>query len=329
MADSNFAGEQRKFLIEQFDHARRYLQIILGAGYAGLFALWTGFDEHLSPLAKLASGLLTSISIMVFLGWEIYSMVKRQEVMAMTRMIVDEPKRFEQNFIKIHERLRAIMAQLERSWWTIILFASSTAALAYFVVLSSFAIDLITQLAPKVSQQQRDFAMNALWIAASIALGSLLVVLVVRIDSSISRRANRKHFAEALSEDLDTFRELIRHLDEHWRANGVVDVESLQEIAYSRRSFDDNRGALHILNVSELQSRLSSFYRKSFGLLSRLQADSNYFLSLLRAVPNSQAILDPVVERERVEREISNHLSGLLDLVGDAADLSEKLLSHR
>lgn len=328
MIASEFAIEQRKLMVDQFEQARRYVNIILVAGYAGLFALWTGLEDYLSPLAKLSSGLLACISVIVFLAWEMYSLVKRQEIMTLTRMMIEEPSRFERGFDRIQKRLLAIVVQVNRSWWKVFPVASLTAAIAYFVILSSLAAELMTQLAPRLSTQEILILMNTIWIAAGITLGAVFVILFVRVDAWWTRRTSRRHFAEALSAELQTFQELVRGLAENWQSDGIVEGECLQEIAYSRRTFDDNRSALHLLDIPELQTQLNEFYRKSFGLLSRLQVDSNYHLTLIRSRSDEGSRQDQESERERIEKEISARISRLNDLRSEAENISQKLQSY-
>lgn len=73
-ADSDFQSRV-------FEHAKGYSNVILLAGYAGLFAIW-GFVR--SDLSKFEAGLvaiLTGISLIIYVSYEIYSMVIKSVVM--------------------------------------------------------------------------------------------------------------------------------------------------------------------------------------------------------------------------------------------------------
>lgn len=328
MNHSEFMIEQRKFLVETFEQARLYLNVILIAGYAGLFALWTSFGDRISNLALLTSGVLACVSLMLFLAWEIYSMAKRQQIAGMLRMAVDNPDRFYKSFSKVQDRMKATMANLERSWWRVVFFSSLTAALAFLIILSSLASNLMAIVGPNLNSQEIAVLVNTMWVAVGIGAGAVLIVLMVRIEAWFGRRRHRANFANALSAELDTSQELFQSLAETWQSDSLVDSMTLQELAYSRLTFDNNRDALHILDMPELQARLNEYYRKSFALLSKLQNDANYHLALLRDRSFVKPPLDGELELQRIESEIASRLEKLSELSSDAKELSQKLQSH-
>lgn len=328
MNPSEFMSEQRKFLVETFQQARAYLNVILIAGYAGLFALWTTFQDRLSSLSILVSGLLACVSIMLFVAWELYSMVKRQQAVKMLRMMVDQPSRFEKGFPQFLERFQATAARLERGWWATVIVTTLAGMTAYLVILSSLAHDLIMRYAPILVPEEMQMLIHGVWLSVGVVLGAIFSGIIIRGDAWYSRRKNRSHFAATLSHELDTSQELVEKLVAEWKKNSLVDGELISEIAYSRQAFDRNRDALHILDIPELQSRLNEYYRQSYALLTKIENDRNYQLVLLRDPPSGESGLDPTMELKRVEGEIAERLDRLHELRADAKELSLQLQSR-
>jgi hypothetical protein len=79
--------EQAKVQVEQnieiikeivshtYDKANAYSNLIIAAGYVGFFTLWTSLKKDLPDWAILASGTLILLSMMTFIGFEIYKMI--------------------------------------------------------------------------------------------------------------------------------------------------------------------------------------------------------------------------------------------------------------
>jgi hypothetical protein len=58
-----------------YSSASTYSNLIMLGGYAGVFALWQLTKNHLSKQATLITAFLMSISILLFVGYEIYKMI--------------------------------------------------------------------------------------------------------------------------------------------------------------------------------------------------------------------------------------------------------------
>ncbi len=54
-----------------FDKASTYTTLIMGLGYGGFFAAWSGAKEYLLPLELVISAFLVTISLFVYLLFEI------------------------------------------------------------------------------------------------------------------------------------------------------------------------------------------------------------------------------------------------------------------
>src|SRR5438067_6391791 len=67
---------QRKAVLDYAEivskHTGSYTQILLGAGYAGFFAIWSGTREFIGPRTRVLTGLMISISLVVFIAFEVF-----------------------------------------------------------------------------------------------------------------------------------------------------------------------------------------------------------------------------------------------------------------
>ena len=54
-----------------FDKATNYTKVVLGLGYGGFFALWSGTRQHLPPRAVMLSALLIGISLTLYIAFEV------------------------------------------------------------------------------------------------------------------------------------------------------------------------------------------------------------------------------------------------------------------
>ena len=65
---------QIKFASELYDKSRAYTNLIITAGYAGYFGLWSVTKDNLTPKQVLWSALFMVISLCSFVFFEVYKM---------------------------------------------------------------------------------------------------------------------------------------------------------------------------------------------------------------------------------------------------------------
>lgn len=58
-----------------FDKSAAYANIIIIAGYAGVFAIWSFTKDFLPEITALWVALLVGFSMFVFCGWEVFKMI--------------------------------------------------------------------------------------------------------------------------------------------------------------------------------------------------------------------------------------------------------------
>jgi hypothetical protein len=66
---------QKVVLDKAFDRAEKYVNLIIMSGYAGFFGLWQITKSHLDEWQVLSSALLISISLTIFVLFEVFNML--------------------------------------------------------------------------------------------------------------------------------------------------------------------------------------------------------------------------------------------------------------
>jgi hypothetical protein len=64
-----------KFYGQMFDKASAYTNLIVGAGYGGIFAVWSATKSYLGRTEVLASGVALVFSLLIFIGWNVLIML--------------------------------------------------------------------------------------------------------------------------------------------------------------------------------------------------------------------------------------------------------------
>ena len=71
------AGNLRELADSQsamFDKASTYTKLIMGLGYGGFFVVWSGTKTHLSPKLLVISALLVTVSLVLYIIFEVCQM---------------------------------------------------------------------------------------------------------------------------------------------------------------------------------------------------------------------------------------------------------------
>jgi hypothetical protein len=63
--------ELADFQSAMYDKASTYTKVIMGLGYGGFFAAWSGTKAHLSPKLLVGSALLVTLSLVLYIVFEI------------------------------------------------------------------------------------------------------------------------------------------------------------------------------------------------------------------------------------------------------------------
>ena len=82
---------QVKLISTIYDKATSYTNIIIVAGYAGFFALWSNTKQFLTPFQARLAAVLMGISICIFVFFEIYKMTLTGYHLSMKAKVLQEP----------------------------------------------------------------------------------------------------------------------------------------------------------------------------------------------------------------------------------------------
>ncbi|HIF6000393.1 TPA: hypothetical protein ACX3F9_002449 [Vibrio parahaemolyticus] len=112
MTNENIATT-KEVVAHVYGKANSYSNVIIAAGYVGFFTLWSSLKSDLPQWAILSSGALILLSLMTFIGFELYKMIsvsvqmhrvsKRLQRPDMTTL--DEIQRIEQKSALISARV--------------------------------------------------------------------------------------------------------------------------------------------------------------------------------------------------------------------------------
>ena len=68
----NILRELKEIQRQFFDKAYNYARLVLGLGYGGFFAAWSGSKQYLLPSSVIRSVLLVTCSLLLFILFEIF-----------------------------------------------------------------------------------------------------------------------------------------------------------------------------------------------------------------------------------------------------------------
>jgi hypothetical protein len=138
MKNREMLEAQKELLAYTFSQAQSYTNLIIVAGYAGFFAIWTQMAGEMAPATRFWSGLLISISVAGFIGWEVYGMILRSKSMFGVARAVNDPQRYEELIAQHRAEQKEVAIQVGRIWLIALPFIAGTAFLALLIILSFF-----------------------------------------------------------------------------------------------------------------------------------------------------------------------------------------------
>ena len=131
-----------------YDKALAYTHVIIIAGYAGFFGIWSFTKQYLSVGYVLWSALFMSFSIATFVLFEVYKMyVTGRDLLTRNQMVnkqlkdTTDPKAILTTLQEYDKRSEEIAIRFGRLWyWNVI--AAITAIVAIFIALFGFVCAL-------------------------------------------------------------------------------------------------------------------------------------------------------------------------------------------
>jgi uncharacterized membrane protein len=141
---------QIKILSAIYDKAIAYTHVIIIAGYAGFFGIWSFTKQYLSVGYVLWSALFMSFSIATFVLFEVYKMyVTGRDLLSRNQMVnkqlrdTTDPKAMLTILQEYDKRNEDITIRFGRVWYWNIIIAVITAIVAIFIALFGFVCALL------------------------------------------------------------------------------------------------------------------------------------------------------------------------------------------
>jgi hypothetical protein len=120
-----------------YGKAQALINVVILAGYAGLFAIWNFVQSLLTPLDIALVATLLIASILVFVAWEVFKMVVVSVQSRQAVFLIQNSKTTEQlteNVQKYQTTINKQNVALYRYWW-VVLTLTVLPALAAIVIL--------------------------------------------------------------------------------------------------------------------------------------------------------------------------------------------------
>jgi len=137
--------DQRQFLSDVsniqksiFDQASNYTKLVLGLGYAGFFAAWSGTKANLRPVELIGSALLMCLSLFAYIIFEIFQSRFLSKAGIDLARTLNKPG-LEMSALEEYKK-RTIEAQTSyfKLWRFIFPFCAITGVLAALVLIEAF-----------------------------------------------------------------------------------------------------------------------------------------------------------------------------------------------
>lgn len=116
MINQDLLDAQKELISSSYSQAMAYTNLIIGAGYAGFFATWAFTRHLLSDLLVLWSALLISISLIVFVGFEVYKMFYISRDNLELGEAVSDPENFEMLIMQFHQKQQTRVISFGKIW---------------------------------------------------------------------------------------------------------------------------------------------------------------------------------------------------------------------
>jgi hypothetical protein len=139
--DAATMDKVRELVITLYGQTSAYTNLVLAAGYAGSFALWQFMEKFISVRARFTSALLLTISLALFVGYELQKMVKeswKMRHLADAIIRIPEARRFEVvQAILMHRQIREA-----RVWAVFVIPTAATGLAAASLLVAVFVAKL-------------------------------------------------------------------------------------------------------------------------------------------------------------------------------------------
>lgn len=127
---------QKDLLHHSMSAAQSYTNVVMVVGYAALFTLWSQTKADFTVGTSLAAGVFLALSVLAFVGWEIFGMVIRSKSNIAVAKAVADPFQFELRMKMYRDNQSTFMRKFVPVWTAVMSFAVATALAAFAILLS-------------------------------------------------------------------------------------------------------------------------------------------------------------------------------------------------
>ncbi|MGN6229475.1 MAG: hypothetical protein ACTHNM_18765 [Dyella sp.] len=138
MVNREVLEAQKELLASSFSQAQAYTNVILAAGYAGFFGVWGFVRSELTRGTVFWSALLVTISLAMFVAWEILGMYMRSRTLIGIAQAVAQPERFEELMLEYKRTAQERSIRFGRLWLITVVGTVTTGFGAFCILLSAF-----------------------------------------------------------------------------------------------------------------------------------------------------------------------------------------------
>lgn len=152
--ERHFTAEQQKqvqrALLDQytkmFDRAQAYANVIILAGYAGAFTVWSNTRPALSSKLNITIALCLGLSLVAFVGWEVFGMIKRACINERARALINHtggPENFLASMQEFERKQSEESVKLQPYWYAVLAATIGPALIALGLLFYNYIVFLI------------------------------------------------------------------------------------------------------------------------------------------------------------------------------------------
>jgi hypothetical protein len=144
---------QIKIVSALYDKGVAYTNLIIIAGYASFFALWSFTKDYLSQRQVLWSAIIMSVSIITFVFFEVIKMVvMSKSLLARSKAMSDpsaenDPNKILANLREYDLQAQKVTIRLGKFWNCVLLLTVLTALIAIAILFYAFVSSLVATYA--------------------------------------------------------------------------------------------------------------------------------------------------------------------------------------
>ncbi|WP_394003180.1 hypothetical protein ACF3M1_01285 [Luteimonas sp. WGS1318] len=133
----NAIDSQKEMLKESMAATEKYTQVVTAVGYAALFALFTQMADKVGTKTALAIAILLMVSVLCFVGIELFGMIVRSHSMKSVQRIVDgDPEQFFPAMERSRRQLATLMTRA-MPYQFVVMYTAVACGLGSFVLMAS------------------------------------------------------------------------------------------------------------------------------------------------------------------------------------------------